>query len=76
MRDRPVAADGRPTVRYQILVRGRIGTILGGALEGALVEFEGEDSLLSMEVVDQAHLRGVLAAIGDRGLTILRLDRR
>jgi hypothetical protein len=46
-----------------------------GPLEGAVVEPDRSDSVLLLDIVDQAHLHGVLQALADRGIPLLSLER-
>jgi hypothetical protein len=46
-----------------------------GPLEGAVVEPHRSDSVLFLDIVDQAHLHGVLQALADRGIPLVSLER-
>jgi hypothetical protein len=63
-----------PVVRYQIVVRGRFGTALIGPLEGAVAKAAGERTNLTIDIVDQAHLQGVLRLLHDRGIEVISVN--
>ena len=58
-------------VRYRIVVNGEIAASFVGPLAGMAVESAGQQSTLSIDIVDQRHLRGVLGSLSDRGIEIV-----
>ena len=63
----------KPGQRVRISVRGKLSDRLATAFEGmALVRRHGHTELVG-EVVDQAHLHGLLARIRDLGLELERV---
>jgi len=65
----------RAPAPYRIVVQGCFGAAPMGPLEGAVVEPHRSDSVLLLDIVDQAHLHGVLQALADRGIPLLSLER-
>jgi hypothetical protein len=65
----------RPVQSYQIRVRGHLGTTMLSAFPALDAETQGEDTLLSGPLADQAALHGVLAQIEALGLELLELSR-
>jgi hypothetical protein len=63
----------RHGVRYHVVVRGEIDSSLVGPLEGMVVECGGPEPTMAIDIVDQAHLQGVLRALHERGIAIVRL---
>ena len=62
-------------MNYQILVRGRIGRTMRAAFPGLHAEAQGEATLLTGTLPDQAALHGVLGRIGALGLELLEVRR-
>lgn len=62
-------------MNYQILVRGRIGRTMRAAFPDLRAEAQGEDTMLSGTLPDQAALHGVLAQIEALGLELLEVRR-
>ena len=60
---------------YQILVRGRLGRIMCSAFPGLRASAQGEDTLLTGGLADQAALHGMLARIEALGLELLEVRR-
>lgn len=61
-------------MRYRIVVRGEISRPFVGPLEGVVVEKVDDESTLVVEVVDQAHLHGVLRSLEDRRIEVVSLN--
>jgi hypothetical protein len=57
------------------VVQGCFGASPTGPLEGAVVEPQRSDSVLVVEIIDQAHLHGVLQALADRGIPLVSVER-
>jgi len=62
-------------VTYQILVRGRLGRIMCSAFPDLRASAQGDDTLLTGGLADQAALHGVLARIEALGLELLEVRR-
>jgi hypothetical protein len=60
---------------YQILVRGQFGRTMCAAFPGLRAQAQGEDTLLTGTLTDQAALHGVLAQIEALGLELLEVRR-
>ena len=69
----PSGLRGRACVRYHVVVRGEIASSLVGPLEGMVVECGGPEPTMAIDIVDQAHLQGVLRALHERGIAIVSL---
>lgn len=65
---------GQNDVRYRIVIRGEIGEPLVGPLEGMSVELAGDESVLSVDLVDQAQLQGALSWLNDLGIEIVSVN--
>ena len=62
-------------VNYQIRVRGRFGRTMRAAFPTLLAQTEGDDTLLTGALADQAELYGVLAQLEGLGLELLEVRR-
>jgi hypothetical protein len=62
-------------VNYQIRVRGRLGKTMRAAFPALDAQTQGDDTLLTGALADQAALHGVLARIEALGLELLELRR-
>jgi hypothetical protein len=62
-------------VNYQIRVRARLGRTMRAAFPSLHAEPQGEDTLLTGALPDQAALHGVLARIEALGLELLEVRR-
>jgi hypothetical protein len=62
-------------VNYQIRIRGRLGRMMRAAFPALMAQPQGEDTLLTGSLADQAALYGVLAQIEALGLELLELRR-
>lgn len=74
MQQRFAARSGRQAAVYRIVVRGELARPLVGPLEGMSVSVEGDESVITGELVDQAHLRGALSFLHDLGLEIVSVN--
>jgi hypothetical protein len=63
---------GTATV-YRIVVSGELSERLAAAFEGMEIETGGGQTILTGEVIDDAHLHGILGRINGLGLTLVRL---
>jgi hypothetical protein len=62
-------------VNYQIRVRGRLGRTMRIAFPALDAQAQGEDTVLTGPLTDQAALYGVLAQIEALGLELLEVRR-
>ena len=62
-------------MNYQIRVRGRLGRTMRIAFPALHAQTQGEDTVLTGPLVDQAALYGVLAQIEALGLELLEVRR-
>jgi hypothetical protein len=62
-------------VNYEIRVRGRLGRTTRTAFPGLRAQADGEDTLLTGALADQAALYGVLARVEALGLELLEVRR-
>ena len=65
---------GKEGVPYLIVIRGVLNEPLVGALEGMAVEVDGQESVLSGEIVDQSQLQGVLSWLTGLGIEIVSVN--
>lgn len=65
-----------PPPSYEIRVRGRLGETMRAAFPTLEAERQGDDTVLSGVLVDQAALYGVLAEIEALGLELVELRRK
>lgn len=61
--------------QYQICVRGRLGETIRSAFPALRAQTEGDDTVLTGALADQAALYGVLAEIEALGLELLEVRR-
>jgi hypothetical protein len=69
------ARPDRPSYRYRIRVRGRLGETVRSAFPALQVTASGGDALLTGPLPDRAALYGVLAQIEALGLDLLEVRR-
>ena len=62
-------------MRYEIRVRGRLGRTMLAAFPALQAQADGQDTVLTGTVADQAALYGVLAQIEALGLELLEVRR-
>ncbi len=62
-------------MNYQIRIRGRFGRTMRAAFPALLAQAEGDDTLLTGALADQAELYGVLAQLERLGLELLEVRR-
>ena len=65
----------RPTHRYSIRVRGRLGETIRSAFPALQAEASGGDTVLTGRLPDRAALYGTLAQIESLGLELLEVRR-
>jgi hypothetical protein len=63
--------SGRVPVSYRIVVRGEVTGRFAETLEGAIVESAGDQSILRVEIIDQARLHAVLGWLFDHGVDLV-----
>ena len=61
-------------MRYEIRVKGLLDAHWSEWFEGLLVEAEGQDTVISGPIPDQAALHGVLAKVRDLGVSLLSVS--
>ena len=61
--------------RYEIVVKGELGPAVACAFEGMQVEVRSGESAIVGNVVDQAHLAGLLNRVSDLGLDLVSVGR-
>jgi hypothetical protein len=61
-------------VRYEIRVKGLLDAHWSEWFEGLLVEADGQDTVISGPIPDQAALHGVLAKVRDLGVPLLSVS--
>jgi hypothetical protein len=66
-------AESRSMV-YEILVRGNQGEGFAGTLGARSFEPRRGKTLVVVDVIDQAHLHGILESLRDQGLEIERVN--
>jgi hypothetical protein len=66
--------SGRVPVTYRIVVRGELTERFAEPLEGVVVESAGDQSILSVEIVDQAKLQGTLGWLYDHGIDLVSVN--
>jgi hypothetical protein len=59
---------------YRIVVRGELAERYAAAFEGMKMEAGSDQTTITGEVVDQAHLHGVLYHINSIGLELLSVE--
>jgi len=69
----PTGAEGTTTV-YEILVRGEIDEELASLLGARRFEPSLGKTVIVIDVIDQAHLHGVLESLRDRAIDIERVN--
>ena len=62
------------TTRYKIVVRGELGEHFAAGFEGMDLKAEKGRTVLVGEVVDQAHLHGLLDRVRDFGLELVSVE--
>jgi hypothetical protein len=58
-------------MQYEIVVRGKLGQRFTAAFGGMTIQTTGRETSLTGEVVDQAHLHGLLARIRALGIHLV-----
>lgn len=61
--------------QYEIRVRGHLGQVMRTAFPGMRVRVDGDDTVLSGAMPDQAAVYGVLAAVESLGLELIEVRR-
>lgn len=59
-----------PRTTYEIVVRGRLSESVESEIGALRIEPQPIRTLIVIEIIDQAHLRGVLEHLGDRNIDI------
>ena len=71
MESRPVQRSGRVPVWYRIVVRGEVTQRFAEPLEDVFVETAPSQTVLHVQVVDQARLQGILGWLFEHGIDLL-----
>jgi hypothetical protein len=72
--DEPSSADQAPAQRYEIRVKGHLGSRWATRFDGLSLTAEDDGTtVIRGAVVDQAALHGVLQTLRDFGITLLSL---
>lgn len=69
-----VGRSGRVPVSYRIVVQGEVTERFAEPLEGVVVESAGNQSILSVEIVDQAKLHGILGWLYNHGVDLVSVS--
>jgi hypothetical protein len=65
-----MSAQGRVGIVYEIVVRGSIGETLAEELGATKLVPRGSRTVIVVEIIDQAHLHGVLERLRDLNIDI------
>jgi hypothetical protein len=68
-------ADPIGSTVYQIRLRGQLGPLWSDWFDGLAITWDGADTLLTGEVIDQSALYGVIRRIRDLGVTLISINR-
>ena len=60
--------------RYRIIMRGRLGDHFASAFDGMTLEPGPNQTVLTGEIRDQAHLYGLLDRLRDFGIELLAVE--
>ena len=60
--------------RYRIIMRGRLGDHFASAFDGMTLEPGPDQTVLTGEIRDQAHLYGLLDRLRDFGIELLAVE--
>jgi len=69
-----VRDEEESSTSYEILVHGHLGEQLVADLGARRFQIRPDRTLLVVEIIDQAHLRGVLEQLGDLNIEIERVN--
>jgi hypothetical protein len=68
------SSTGAESASYEILVRGSLGEGIIETLGARSFEPRRGKTLIVVEVIDQAHLHGVLESLRDQGIEVERVN--
>jgi hypothetical protein len=74
MSKRYASRSGTTAVRYRIVIRGAIEQPLVGPLAGMTIDTVADESVIAGDIVDQAHLCGVIGWLTDLGVEIVSIN--
>ncbi len=63
--------DGRQPTAYQVRITGQLDARWADWFEGLAITVDGDDTLITGPVIDQAALHGVLKRVRDLGLPLI-----
>ena len=69
----PVARSWRLPMWYRIVVQGEITQRSAASLEMSIIESVRDQTVLQVEIIDQAHLYRILNWLYDHGVDLIRL---
>jgi hypothetical protein len=69
----PHAGSGQPTA-YQSRITGQLGSRWADWFEGLTITTDGDDTLITGPVVDQAALQGLLRRVRDLGMPLVSVN--
>lgn len=67
-------SDSVPNRRYALVVSGELGDRFAAAFDGMRFERSDGKTIIVGEIVDQAHLLGLVERIGDLGLELISIS--
>ena len=70
----PVARSGQIPVPYRIVVQGEVTQRFTEPLEGVVVVSSGAQSVLAVDVIDQAKLQAILGWLFDHGIDLVSVQ--
>lgn len=71
MESKPVERSGRTPVWYRIVVSGEVTQRFAEPLEGVVVECAQDQTVLHVQIVDQARLQAILGWLFDHGIDLV-----
>ena len=69
----PHATPGQP-MAYQIRITGQLGSRWADWFEGLAITLDGDDTLITGPIIDQAALHGLLKRVRDLGMPLVSVS--